>query len=234
MLTNDNYFVVQGYMRTELGLKGNELMLYAIINGFSQTEDQRFTGSLSYLAEFLGTSKQTIITALASLVAKGYIVKNDVSASGVKKFEYVVKKFDYSKNLNGVVKNFEQGGQKILPIKINDNKEINNNTLSNAHTRTRARVFEPPTVDEVAAYCKEKGYTFDPESFVAFYASKDWYIGKNKMKSWHDACVTWQKRQKAQAKTQTPKKNSFNDFEQHSYDFDSLEDQLFKKMQGRK
>lgn len=33
----DNYFAVQGWMVTELKLKGNALMLYAIIYGFSQT-----------------------------------------------------------------------------------------------------------------------------------------------------------------------------------------------------
>ena len=37
-------------MITELELKGNELLVYAIINGFSQSEDQEFSGSLSYLA----------------------------------------------------------------------------------------------------------------------------------------------------------------------------------------
>lgn len=55
--------------------------------------------------------------------------------------------------------------------------------------------FTPPSVGEVRAYCAEKGYTFDPESFVAFYESKGWKVGRNPMKSWQAACTTWQKRQ---------------------------------------
>lgn len=62
------------------------------------------------------------------------------------------------------------------------------------HTKPKKR-FVPPSVDEVRAYCAEKGYTFDPEAFVAFYESKGWKVGRNPMKSWQAACTTWQKRQ---------------------------------------
>lgn len=61
--------------------------------------------------------------------------------------------------------------------------------------RKRQRSFTPPTVEQVAAYCQEKGYTFDPEAFVAFYTSKGWKVGRDTMKDWRAACVTWQKRQ---------------------------------------
>ena len=53
--------------------------------------------------------------------------------------------------------------------------------------------FTPPTVEQVAEYCQEKGYCIDPEAFVAFYASKGWMVGKNPMKDWKSAVVTWTK-----------------------------------------
>lgn len=53
--------------------------------------------------------------------------------------------------------------------------------------------FKPPTVEEVAAYVKEKGYVVDAEQFVAFYESKGWMIGKNKMQKWRAAVATWQR-----------------------------------------
>ena len=53
--------------------------------------------------------------------------------------------------------------------------------------------FKPPTVEEVAAYVKEKGYSVDAEQFVAFYESKGWMIGKNKMQKWKSAVATWQR-----------------------------------------
>ncbi len=55
--------------------------------------------------------------------------------------------------------------------------------------------FKPPTVEEVAAYVKEKGYSIDAEQFVAFYESKGWMIGKNKMQKWRAAVATWQRKQ---------------------------------------
>ena len=58
----------------------------------------------------------------------------------------------------------------------------------------KAPRFCPPTVDEVKAYCLEKNYTVDAESFCDFYESKGWFVGKNKMKSWQAAVRTWQRR----------------------------------------
>ena len=71
-------------------------------------------------------------------------------------------------------------------------KAIQSNTQQ---SKTKGKRFAPPSVAEVREYCAEKGYTFDPESFVAFYESKGWKVGRNPMKSWQAACTTWQKRQ---------------------------------------
>ena len=54
--------------------------------------------------------------------------------------------------------------------------------------------FAPPSVDEVKAHVREKGFRFDPEAFWAFYESKGWKVGDAPMKSWQAACVTWQTR----------------------------------------
>ena len=63
-------------------------------------------------------------------------------------------------------------------------------------TTTRAREnFVKPTVDEVAAHVREKGYTFDPVAFWNYYESNGWKVGRNTMKSWTSACVTWQRKE---------------------------------------
>ena len=55
--------------------------------------------------------------------------------------------------------------------------------------------FVPPTVEEVRDYCvsNDKRYV-NPESFVSFYASKNWMVGKNKMSSWTQAVAGWNAR----------------------------------------
>ena len=70
-------------------------------------------------------------------------------------------------------------------------------------TKTRARTrekFVKPTVEAVAKYIRDNGYTFDPEAFWNFYESKGWRVGNHVMKSWTSACVTWQKRTDAEKK----------------------------------
>lgn len=64
-----------------------------------------------------------------------------------------------------------------------------------------AKRFSPPTLEELTAYIREKGYTFSAEAFIAYYDSVGWRIGgKSPMKDWRSACVTWQKRETGTAK----------------------------------
>ena len=65
---------------------------------------------------------------------------------------------------------------------------------SKADKPPRATRFAPPSVEEVAAYCRERGNTVDAQHFVDFYSSKNWMIGKNKMKDWRASVRTWEKR----------------------------------------
>ena len=83
-----NYVSVQGFMVRDLQLKGNELLIYAIIYGFSQAENQVFSGSLQYLADWTNSTKQGVLRCLKSLIKKGYIQKNDKTLNGVKFCEY--------------------------------------------------------------------------------------------------------------------------------------------------
>jgi len=53
--------------------------------------------------------------------------------------------------------------------------------------------FCPPTLEEVQSYVLEKGIEIDAEKFVAYYESNGWMVGRNKMKSWKSAIVTWKK-----------------------------------------
>lgn len=63
------------------------------------------------------------------------------------------------------------------------------------------RKFIPPTVEEVKAYCAERENDVDAEAFVAFYDSKGWLVGDQKMKRWQSAVVTWEKRPQRQTST---------------------------------
>lgn len=64
--------------------------------------------------------------------------------------------------------------------------------------RAKSTRFVPPSVDEVKAYCQERNNSVDAESFVDFYESKNWMVGKNKMKDWKASVRTWERRDRPQ------------------------------------
>ena len=68
---------------------------------------------------------------------------------------------------------------------VTTSKQVNNKTIGEK--------FVPPTVSQVQDYCLERKNTVDPETFVNFYLSKNWVIGKSKMKNWKAAVRTWEK-----------------------------------------
>ena len=80
---DQNFFVIHGWMLNQLELKGNELLIYALIYGFSQDGESKFRGSLAYISDFAGCSKSTCSSALNSLVEKGYIVRVTDVVNGV-------------------------------------------------------------------------------------------------------------------------------------------------------
>ena len=53
--------------------------------------------------------------------------------------------------------------------------------------------FIPPSVDEVRAYCTERGNGVDAERFVDYYTARGWLAGKSKMKDWKAAVRTWER-----------------------------------------
>lgn len=65
-------------------------------------------------------------------------------------------------------------------------------------------IFKPPTVEQVKAYCEERGNGLDAERFVDWYESRGWLVGTNKMKSWKATVRTWEGRRKEQLAKEKP------------------------------
>lgn len=77
MIKDTNYVSVHGWMSTKLGLKGNALMIYAIIYGFSQEENSVYKGSLQYLQEWTNSTRQGVINTLKKLIDSKLIFKKE-------------------------------------------------------------------------------------------------------------------------------------------------------------
>lgn len=76
-----------------------------------------------------------------------------------------------------------------VPTNNNDNNYNNDNNIKRGS-------FAPPSLEDVRSYCSERGNSIDAQQFIDFYESKDWMVGKNKMKDWRACVRTWETRQK--------------------------------------
>ncbi len=52
--------------------------------------------------------------------------------------------------------------------------------------------FVHPTLEEVSAYCRQRGNSVDPEKWMAHYEANGWKVGRNPMKNWKAAVHTWE------------------------------------------
>ena len=66
--------------------------------------------------------------------------------------------------------------------------------------KQKRKNFVKPTVEEIAAYCKEKNYNINAQQFYNYYESNGWKIGRNAMKSWQAAVQNWNIRDKTNNK----------------------------------
>ncbi len=151
---DENFISISGWMVTRLGLKGNELLVYAIIYGFSQDDEIRFTGSLQYLADWTNSTKQSCIKCLKSLAEKGYITKYENIVNGVKFCEYQAVKPN-SIVLNKVEQGIKQsltGGIKQSLPNILDNNTLDNNIVSKKERKSKSKSYD----EQIAEYTQNE------------------------------------------------------------------------------
>ena len=86
-------------------------------------------------------------------------------------------------------------------IELEIEKEIEIDSKEKSIKEKPAKRFIPPTVEEVRAYCQERDNGVDPEKFVAHYTSNGWKVGKNPMRNWRAAVITWERKDKAEGNT---------------------------------
>lgn len=77
----------------------------------------------------------------------------------------------------------------------------------------KAVAFTAPTLEQVQAYVKEKGYAMDAVRFHAYYTANGWKVGRNPMKNWKAAVVNWAQKDKPAARPTYDQMHPIGDFE---------------------
>lgn len=154
-MKDSNYIVIQGWMVNQLKLKGNDLMLFAVIYGFSQDEESEFTGSLNYLCVALNCSRNTAKKSLKNLTDKKFIKKNTQVVNGVTFNKYSVIDGGGQFLTEGVSKTPIEGGQFLTGGgAVSDPNNTINNTINNKNINNRKLDFEKSLIPFLNIYKK--------------------------------------------------------------------------------
>ena len=177
------YAILTSEVRYNENLTPNAKLLYAEITALINMNGECFASN-KYFADLYGKSKTTISKWVSELVKEGFVEVKLTYKEGTKQIDkryiQIKKGASLKKQVNPLSEN----------LKDNNTIVNNNTTYSN----------KKPSIEEIKQYCLQRNNGIDAEQFFDFYESKNWYVGKNKMKNWQAAIRTWEKR-----KTKTSK-----------------------------
>ena len=181
----NNNFIVIG--KTHLKEKDMSLKAIGLLSIMLSLPDD-WDYSVGGLAAIRSESKDTINRVLNELEEFGYLKRTQLrNESGhITGYEYDIYEEPYPKNPdtdNPYPKNPDTDNK----LQYNNNK-LNNNKLNNKEYK---KGFIKPTLEEVEAYKKERNLTLDAQSFIDYYESNGWKVGRNSMKDWKATARRW-------------------------------------------
>lgn len=96
----------------------------------------------------------------------------------------------------------------IVSTKVDTTPTENNNPIILFNDKdiptketSKERRFVKPTLEQVKAYCEERGNNIDPQHFIDYYESNGWMVGRTHMKDWKAAIRTWERKEVKQLTT---------------------------------
>jgi len=174
------YSIIPATVRYDKKLTPNAKLLYAEITSLCNMNG-KCNASTKYFANLYEVSRVSVQNWLKLLEDRNYIKRSVIYKEGSK--EILSRSITL---VNNPSKNI---------FTDNTNVNITNNNITYNNKR-----FKKPTIDEIVLYCVERNSSVQAAEFYDFYESKNWYIGKNKMKDWKAAVRTWERRSKEKPK----------------------------------
>ena len=88
---------------------------------------------------------------------------------------------------------YQESEQRMNNERTTDEQRMNTDKKDKKEKKDNNRsVFIKPTLEDVTQYCKERNNDVEPIKWLNFYESKGWMVGKNPMKNWKAAIITWE------------------------------------------
>ena len=153
--------------------------------------------SVKGLAALASDKYSAITSGLKELEEAGYFRREQRFDHGkFAGYEYIISETPHTENSD-----FTFSENPISENTISENhspyKELKNKELNKSNTKViNIRYMIPPTIEMLEDYINENGYNVNAHSFMDFYESKGWLVGKSKMKDWQAAVRNWNSREK--------------------------------------
>lgn len=190
------YFYTITESMLDLGLKGTELNLFAIIYGYSQRGDGICYVSRPELAKRCGVASiRTIDATIRSLINKGLILKETYKKGDLQMTGYKYNSPRANSAPTPLQNLHPTPVQKLHSPRANsapmENKEENKEENKKENIK-----YIPPTPKEVADYVRSRGWS-DPEGFAKYYVSyhteSKWHMSNGKpIRNWKLNVVAWE------------------------------------------
>jgi len=179
LLSSTSFLILNKYLAKQIGLKAAVLLgdliskeEYFISNGMT---DGWFFNTEANIQEDTTLNSYHQRKAVKVLKGLNFI---DVKRKGIPAKQY------FKINEEQVLKFLNNLSAKNYTTINNNNSIIINN-----------KYFKKPKLIEVKIYCIERQNNVEFEAFYDFYESKNWMVGKNKMKDWKAAVRNWERRE---------------------------------------
>ena len=195
MKEKPNYYaILTAEVRYSKALTPNAKLLYAEITALCNMNG-KCTASTEYFCRLYEVSRVSIQKWLKNLEENNHIRRVNIYKQGSKQI------------LTRVITLVNTPSKE----KLTDNTNINI-TNTNLTDSNKKALFKKPTLVEVKNYCILRKNNIEAEAFIDFYESKDWLIGKNKMKDWKACVRTWESREKNKPKTMSKIDMQLNEY----------------------
>lgn len=172
---------------------------------------QRMCGASDDDFKLLIAKSFVILFESGIIVIKHWKMHNYIQSDRYRPTDYVEEKsmlglkknkaytLDVNKTDTKCIQDVSVGKDSIGKVRLGEDSIVKDSKGESVRGEKTKR-FIPPSVEEVEQYCLERSNNIDAQSFIDFYESKGWMIGKNKMKDWKAAVRTWERSRKQENK----------------------------------
>ena len=210
-----------GYLYSNILLK---LYLRSLKNDGKLVVNDRIPYNVEMLASVtghqIGTVKQALSIfkdlGLIDVLENGAIYMLDIqnfigkgSSEADRKREYRQRIETDRTNVQTKVRQISEKSPPEIEIELEKEIKIEKEIDTKANkSPNKAKRFVKPTLSEIEQYCIERNNNIDAEAFYSYYESIGWKVGKNSMKNWKFAVITWEKRENKNKNKYTKKTNT--------------------------